>query len=96
MYSFLVRFLMLIGVIWLLRRLLSFFADASKKAGSKNNPASTSNHMVKDPICGMYMDSRLAIRLESGKEEVYFCSEDCKNKYLGKSPGEETSSAEMR
>jgi hypothetical protein len=44
----------------------------------------------------MYMDSRLAIRLESGKEAVYFCSEDCKNKYLGKSPGEETSSAEMR
>jgi YHS domain-containing protein len=96
MYSFLVRILMLIGVIWLLRRFLSFFMDASKKTGSKNSHESSSNHMVKDPICGMYMDSRLAVRLDSGKEVGYFCSEDCKNKYLDKSPGEETGSAEMR
>jgi YHS domain-containing protein len=41
--------------------------------------------MVKDPVCGMYMDSRLAIRVESRKEAFYFCSEECKNKYLEKS-----------
>ncbi len=40
--------------------------------------------MVKDPVCGMYMDFRLAIPFENRKEAFYFCSEECKNKYLGK------------
>ena len=46
--------------------------------------------MVKDPVCGMYMDSRLAVRLEGDKEVLYFCSEDCRKKYLKKPPDEGT------
>jgi YHS domain-containing protein len=38
--------------------------------------------MVKDPVCGMYMDSRLAVRMEDRKEVVYFCSEECRKKYV--------------
>jgi YHS domain-containing protein len=38
--------------------------------------------MVKDPVCGMYMDSRLAVRFEEGGETVFFCSEECKSKFL--------------
>jgi uncharacterized protein len=94
MFSFLFRILVLVGVIWLVRRFLSLLMKDSRKTGSKNNPADSAKHMVKDPICGMYMDSRLAVRLESGKEFVYFCSEECKNKYLGKPAGEEADSAQ--
>ena len=37
---------------------------------------------VKDPVCGMYMDPKLAIPLENGKESLYFCSEECRRKFL--------------
>jgi uncharacterized protein len=78
------RLIFLIFVLWLLRVVLAkVFGDSRRrapKAGEK-----PSSNMVKDPICGMYMDSRLAIRLENSKEAHYFCSEECKNKYLHKS-----------
>jgi len=49
--------------------------------------------MVKDPVCGMYMDSRLAVRLGNERKEFYFCSEDCKKKYLNQSAGAASNSA---
>jgi len=49
--------------------------------------------MVKDPVCGMYMDSRLAVRLDKEREEFFFCSEDCKKKYLNQSAGAASNSA---
>jgi YHS domain-containing protein len=67
--------------------------QASKTSGSRKSEQQAENTMVKDPICGMYMDSRLAIRLDDTSEAVYFCSEECKNKYLVKPPGEEAGSA---
>jgi uncharacterized protein len=52
------------------------------------NPGNGASRMVKDPMCGMYMDARLAIRMDSRKEAVYFCSEECKKKYMNKSSNE--------
>lgn len=49
--------------------------------------------MVKDPVCGMYMDSRLAVQVHSQDAVIYFCSEECKEKFLAQSPGEGTGSA---
>ena len=82
MVSILLRLFLLIFALWLLRRFLGTFMGNPQKAKPKNGPAGPSNYMVKDPVCGMYMDSRLAVRLERKKEEFYFCSEECKNKYL--------------
>ena len=45
-------------------------------------PNSVSNYMVKDPVCGMYMDSRLALKVEKKNKTVYFCSEKCKKNYV--------------
>jgi len=39
---------------------------------------------VKDPVCGMYMDPRLAIRLEFKNGSFYFCSDECRQKFLSK------------
>jgi YHS domain-containing protein len=48
--------------------------------------------MVKDPVCGMYMDPRLAVTHRKNGGVFYFCSEECKRKFLeippGKNPGE--------
>jgi YHS domain-containing protein len=52
------------------------------------NPGNSASRMVKDPMCGMYMDARLAIRMDSWKEVIYFCSEECKKKYMNRSTNE--------
>jgi YHS domain-containing protein len=72
---------------WVFRRAMNFFLGASKGNKAKDNSAGDSKHMVKDPVCGMYMDSRLAVRLDKKSEEFYFCSEECKQKYLNNSTG---------
>jgi uncharacterized protein len=82
MLSILFRFFGLFVLAWLFQRIMSFFLGASKNKRTKGNSASPSSHMVKDPICGMYMDARLAVRLDKKSEEFYFCSEECKQKYL--------------
>jgi YHS domain-containing protein len=83
MATILIRFLLLILGLWLLRRLLGKLFTASRPNEANGNSAASPNNMVKDPVCGMYMDSRLAIRMEKRKETLYFCSEECKDKYLG-------------
>jgi uncharacterized protein len=83
--SYLLRIILILLFIWLIRRLVYAFMGTARKTPAKSNPADAKNYMVKDPVCGMYMDSRLAIRLEKGKDSVYFCSEECKKKYLNQS-----------
>jgi uncharacterized protein len=87
MISMIFRFLGLFFVAWVFQRGLNYFLGASKRNRAKNNPAGPSNQMVKDPVCGMYMDSRLAVRLNRKSEDFFFCSEECKQKYLNGSSG---------
>jgi uncharacterized protein len=84
MLSFIFRILFLAFIIWLVRFLLALFTGSAKRSGGKNVPKGAANYMVKDPVCGMYMDSRLAIRLQKSNETFYFCSEECKKKFLDK------------
>lgn len=39
--------------------------------------------MAKDPICGMTVDESSPIRVERDGQTIYFCSERCKNKFIG-------------
>jgi YHS domain-containing protein len=87
MSSILFRILGLFILAWLFQRVLSFFLGASKSNRANTNPGGPSSQMVKDPVCGMYMDSRLAVRFNSKSEEFFFCSEECKQKYLNNSSG---------
>ena len=38
--------------------------------------------MVRDPICGTFVLPERAIVLTDGHDRVYFCSTDCRDKYL--------------
>jgi YHS domain-containing protein len=75
---------------WVIRRMMNFFLGASKRNQAKDQSTGDSKHMVKDPVCGMYMDCRLAVRLDRKSEEFYFCSEECKQKYLNDPTGSGT------
>jgi YHS domain-containing protein len=83
MTSIILRILILILLLWLLKRVLMRMLGLPRQSRSGGDKA-VSNYMVKDPVCGMYMDSRLAVRLDGRKEPLYFCSEECRSKYLGR------------
>ena len=53
--------------------------QAQSQSGSG---ASARQDTVKDPVCGMYMDRRLAIRAPGKDGDVFFCSEECRQRYL--------------
>jgi YHS domain-containing protein len=38
--------------------------------------------MEKDPVCGTYVDVASALNLSQGNEPIYFCSEECRGKFL--------------
>jgi YHS domain-containing protein len=79
---FLMRILAFFGVLWVLRRLLGMFIAKSSKPAKPDATASSPTNTVKDPVCGMYMDPRLAIHLQRLGKNLYFCSEECQRKYL--------------
>ena len=39
---------------------------------------------TKDPICGMTVDESIALHAEHDGETFYFCSEQCRQKFLSK------------
>ena len=38
--------------------------------------------LVRDPVCGIHLSEALALPLQQGRETIYFCSADCRQKYL--------------
>ena len=84
MYSFFVRALLIVFALWVLRRVLGMlFGEPQKQDQTRREDKRiSSNKTVRDPVCGMYMDPRLAVRLEGKNETFYFCSDECRKKYL--------------
>ena len=84
MVAIIIRILAIALAAWLIRQVLVSIQGFGKNRSTKNSEKEA-GVMVKDPICGMYMDSRLAVRLGRQDKYVYFCSEKCKSKYLSDS-----------
>jgi uncharacterized protein len=77
--------------IWVLWQLLNIFLVRNKRSGSASKKTSNSGkNMVKDPVCGMYMDPRLAVTYQTKTGVFYFCSEECKHKFLQENSGRES------
>jgi YHS domain-containing protein len=96
MVSLLFRLLFFVSLFWLINRLWAFFAKRSKQTGFKDEAAVPRSNMVKDPVCGMYMDPRLALRLEKEEEVFYFCSENCKSQFATVSQKNATDSKDSK
>lgn len=81
--SVLLRILVYIVVSWwVLRRIIGFFLRKPAKPANSGPEGTAPQDTVKDPVCGMYMDPRLAIRLTRKEGDVFFCSEECRRRYL--------------
>ncbi len=61
-----------------LRLLLAPFLPARPRQSGR--AASIEGEMVRDPVCGTWIDRRLALAARSGEEWVPVCSEECRAK----------------
>ena len=84
MFALIWRFLIFISALWFIQRALGFLFGAPKKQ-ARTEPSAAgnpkANKMVRDPICGMYLDPRLAFSIIDKKDTLYFCSQECRQKY---------------
>ncbi len=52
--------------------------------GAGEQPRVITGHARKDPRCGIYVAEELAVRASVGGQEHYFCSTECRDRYLGR------------
>jgi len=86
----LLRYLFWVAVVsWtvsLLRRLVNQMGAAHPDAAS--NPDvdvpndAVNQRLVRDPVCGMHLAPGLAFEVKQGGECVYFCSPECRDKFI--------------
>jgi YHS domain-containing protein len=85
MTGLLLRFLLILVALWLLRRFLgSLMGEPLYRQNRSKTTAAVPSRMVKDPVCGMYMDARLAVEVQNKGGYFYFCSDERRNKFLAK------------
>ncbi len=90
MFAFLMRLLFFLSLFIYLGRLLKRLWRGMPGRAADSNPGAASgpaNLTVKDPVCGMYLDPRLAIRVQGEKGAFHFCSEQCRDQFMS-NPGQ--------
>ncbi|GIU74219.1 MAG: hypothetical protein KatS3mg004_1306 [Bryobacteraceae bacterium] len=77
--------LLFILVVPLIRVLIGAAARALHdlvSGGNKGAPRQAiGGRLHRDPVCGVYVSEQVAVRRETGGKTVYFCSEECAQKY---------------
>jgi len=81
--------LLLFGLQHLLRRWLrppqSRPSRPGKTFSARHRPGTVNRGtMPRDPVCGAYVDEQLALPLRAGEKTHYFCSEECRRKFMEK------------
>ena len=80
-----IRFIILFVVGYLLYRSLKswmFPAASSSRSVSSDTAAEIDDVMIKDPFCEVYFPKRNGVHLTFDGKDLYFCSNQCKDKYL--------------
>ena len=66
------------AVLLVLRALRMFAAGYFPRPRARKPPGSIEGEMVRDPVCGTWIDRRLALAAKSSGEWVPVCSEKCR------------------
>jgi len=83
------RFLFWVLIVsWSLSLLRRFLGSVLSPGARTNEPIdlpgnTVARKLVRDPVCGMHIAENLALMERSGGGSVYFCSQECRNKFLG-------------
>jgi uncharacterized protein len=79
------RVLVFIIILYLAYRAVKYWMITNVIPGPKSSTGSEKqidDIMVKDPVCEVYFPKRSGISVNIDGKTLYFCSEECKNKYL--------------
>ena len=77
------KIIILVVVGFILFKLLTGDQKKKKEQVLKDQEKMAANGvMVKDPICGTYVDKDTDIRVKKNNDVKCFCSYDCRDKYL--------------
>ena len=74
---FLLLLFLILLLLRVLRQLLAFFF--APRARGSTPPREVAGEMVRDPICGTWIDRRLALSAGRGRAAVAVCSEKCRD-----------------
>ena len=90
MLRFVVLLLLIILIVPLIRAIVGMilrgFADLLGSAStppdkSRRPDVPNAGELKKDPVCGTYVSTATAFQKAIGSETVYFCSQQCREKY---------------
>jgi YHS domain-containing protein len=80
-----IRFLVIAGLVYFgYRALKSVISQGSsrKVSSSDRSTGKIDDVMIKDPYCEAYFPKRDGIHYKHNGEDLYFCSENCKSKFI--------------
>jgi hypothetical protein len=69
---------LVLAVLLVLRALRIFAAGYFPRSRAGKPPGGVEGEMVRDPVCGTWIDRRLALAARSSGEWVPVCSEKCR------------------
>jgi len=79
------RLLILLGLIYLCYRALKSWmiqSGLSQNTVSGDTTQQIDDEMIKDPVCDLYFPKKDGVRLKSEGKDYYFCSSDCRDKFV--------------
>ena len=62
-------------------RIFDAVVEGATGARPNDQPPKRAEQMVRDPVCGTFVLPDRALMLGDGRERVYFCSDDCRDKF---------------
>ena len=68
--------------VWLVRRLLGSTAVSPEHAVKGTASSRAARRLVRDPVCGMYVDETLSIPMREGDALLHFCSIACRDAHV--------------
>ena len=60
------------------------FPDMKKNKVFGNKTGQIDDVMIKDPYCEAYFPKRNAVHLNIDTNDLYFCSKECRDKYVAR------------
>lgn len=74
--------LLFMAIRTVIRKLLAPWMGTQTTAARSPSTRTIRGQTVRDPQCGMYVATDLAIQANQETETLYFCSESCRDAYL--------------
>ena len=73
--------LRLLVAVLLIRAVWGFIAGVIRGASAPRQQGPRGVSLVRDPVCGMFVEPSRALQAREGATVHYFCSEDCRQSF---------------